>query len=74
MLVLFVVYLLPSLFWSTKAFHGLIQTLCCICCCINCSLGGLVLASKDNQIVLDNTLDARMQIVFKQQLPEVVLV
>lgn len=29
------------------------------------------MASKDGHIVLDNTLDARMQIVFKQQLPEV---
>ena len=39
--------------------------------CVHCSLGGLVLATKDGHIVLDNTLDARMQIVFKQQLPEV---
>lgn len=40
----------------------------CVC---ECSLGGIVMASKDGKIVLDNTLDARMQIVFKQQLPEV---
>lgn len=42
--------------------------LSCVC---ECSLGGIVMASKDGKIVLDNTLDARMQIVFKQQLPEV---
>jgi len=35
------------------------------------SLGGLILATKDGHIVLDNTLDARIEIVFKQQLPEV---
>lgn len=35
------------------------------------SLGGLILATKDGQIVFDNTLDARIEIVFKQQLPEV---
>jgi hypothetical protein len=30
-----------------------------------------VLATKDGRIVLENTLDARLEVVFKQQLPEV---
>ncbi|KAL5230681.1 hypothetical protein ABZP36_029457 [Zizania latifolia] len=36
----------------------------------SCS-GGVVLASQDGKIVCDNTLDARMEISFKQKLPEV---
>ncbi len=35
------------------------------------SAGGVVLATKDGRIVLENTLDARLEVVFKQQLPEV---
>ncbi|KAL3681936.1 hypothetical protein R1sor_024892 [Riccia sorocarpa] len=31
--------------------------------------GGIVLASKDGRIVCDNTLDARVEIAFKQNLP-----
>jgi hypothetical protein len=31
----------------------------------------VVLATKDGHIVLENTLDARLEVVFKQQLPEV---
>jgi hypothetical protein len=31
------------------------------------------LATKDGRIVLENTLDARLEVVFKQQLPEVSL-
>lgn len=31
----------------------------------------MVLATKDGRIVLENTLDARLEVVFKQQLPEV---
>lgn len=30
-----------------------------------------MLATKDGRIVLENTLDARLEVVFKQQLPEV---
>lgn len=37
----------------------------------DCSTGGVVLATKDGRIVLENTLDARLEVVFKQQLPEV---
>lgn len=37
----------------------------------NYSTGGVVLATKDGRIVLENTLDARLEVVFKQQLPEV---
>ena len=33
--------------------------------------GGVVLASKDGRIVCENTLDARLGVVFKQNLPEV---
>ncbi|KAH9566828.1 hypothetical protein CY35_04G149600 [Sphagnum magellanicum] len=33
--------------------------------------GGVVLATKDGRIVLENTLDARLEVVFKQQLPEI---
>jgi V-type H+-transporting ATPase subunit E len=33
--------------------------------------GGVVLATKDGHIVLENTLDARLEVVFKQQLPEI---
>ncbi len=29
------------------------------------------MATKDGRIVLENTLDARLEVVFKQQLPEV---
>jgi V-type H+-transporting ATPase subunit E len=35
------------------------------------SAGGVVLATKDGRIVLENTLDARLEVVFKQQLPEI---
>jgi hypothetical protein len=35
------------------------------------STGGVVMATKDGHIVLENTLDARLEVVFKQQLPEV---
>ena len=35
------------------------------------SNGGVVLASKDGRIVCENTLDARLGVVFKQNLPEV---
>lgn len=45
----------------------------CVDCCVYGSLGGLVLATKDGHTVLDNTLDARLQIVVKQQLPEVLM-
>lgn len=31
------------------------------------------MATKDGRIVLENTLDARLEVVFKQQLPEVSL-
>jgi V-type H+-transporting ATPase subunit E len=37
----------------------------------NSSYGGVVMASKDGCIVLDNTLDARLEIVFKHLQPEV---
>ncbi|CAN6443856.1 unnamed protein product [Victoria cruziana] len=33
--------------------------------------GGVVLASRDGKIVLENTLDARLDVVFRQKLPEV---
>ncbi|KAL2628719.1 hypothetical protein R1flu_013405 [Riccia fluitans] len=33
--------------------------------------GGVVLASKDGRIVCENTLDARLEIAFKQNLPEI---
>lgn len=33
--------------------------------------GGVVLASKDGRIVCENTLDARLNVVFKQKLPEI---
>ncbi|KAG6551035.1 hypothetical protein Mapa_007268 [Marchantia paleacea] len=33
--------------------------------------GGVVLASKDGRIVCENTLDARLEISFKQNLPEI---
>ncbi|KAL2619891.1 hypothetical protein R1flu_000096 [Riccia fluitans] len=33
--------------------------------------GGVVLASKDGRIVCDNTLDARLEIAFKQNLPQI---
>jgi len=36
----------------------------------SCS-GGVVLASKDGKIVCENTLDARLEVVFKQNLPEI---
>ena len=35
------------------------------------SLGGVVLSSMDTKITCDNTLDARVEIVFSQKLPEI---
>lgn len=35
------------------------------------SSGGVVVASQDGKIVLENTLDARLNVVFRQKLPEV---
>ena len=35
------------------------------------SSGGVVLASQDGKIVFENTLDARLDVVFRQKLPEV---
>ncbi len=35
------------------------------------SAGGVVLATKDKRIVCTNTLDARLDIVFNQRLPEI---
>ncbi|KAL6627174.1 hypothetical protein ACP70R_030900 [Stipagrostis hirtigluma subsp. patula] len=37
---------------------------------ISCS-GGVVLASRDGKIVCENTLDARLQVVFRKKLPEI---
>ncbi|KAF5179063.1 V-type proton atpase subunit e [Thalictrum thalictroides] len=36
----------------------------------HCS-GGVVLASRDGKIVLENTLDARLDVVFRKKLPEI---
>ncbi|KAE9620364.1 putative H(+)-transporting two-sector ATPase [Lupinus albus] len=33
--------------------------------------GGVVLASQDGKIVLENTLDARLDVIFRQKLPEI---
>ncbi|XAR55715.1 hypothetical protein NMG60_11035892 [Bertholletia excelsa] len=33
--------------------------------------GGVILASQDGKIVCDNTLDARLDVVFRQKLPEI---
>ncbi|XP_022643203.1 V-type proton ATPase subunit E2-like [Vigna radiata var. radiata] len=33
--------------------------------------GGIVLASEDGKIVLENTLDARLDVIFRQKLPEI---
>ncbi|KAF3449285.1 hypothetical protein FNV43_RR10013 [Rhamnella rubrinervis] len=35
--------------------------------------GGVVLASQDGKIVFENTLDARLDVVFRQKLPEVMM-
>jgi len=35
------------------------------------SSGGVVLASRDGKIVCENTLDARLDVVFRKKLPEV---
>ncbi|KAJ4765703.1 V-type proton ATPase subunit E [Rhynchospora pubera] len=37
---------------------------------LSCS-GGVVLASKDGKIVCENTLDARLDVVFRKKLPEI---
>ncbi|XP_060202790.1 V-type proton ATPase subunit E2-like [Lycium barbarum] len=36
----------------------------------SCS-GGVILASEDGKIVCENTLDARLDVIFKQKLPEI---
>ncbi|KAI9074277.1 hypothetical protein K1719_043762 [Acacia pycnantha] len=33
--------------------------------------GGIVLASEDGKIVLENTLDARLDVIFRQKLPQI---
>ncbi|ESW03790.1 hypothetical protein PHAVU_011G042300 [Phaseolus vulgaris] len=33
--------------------------------------GGIVLASEDGKIVLENTLDARLDVIYRQKLPEI---
>ncbi|KAJ0985387.1 hypothetical protein J5N97_003743 [Dioscorea zingiberensis] len=33
--------------------------------------GGVVLASQDGKIVFENTLDARLEVVFRQKMPEI---
>ncbi|KAM3325993.1 V-type proton ATPase subunit E2-like [Capsicum chacoense] len=38
--------------------------------CSSCS-GGVVLASEDGKIVCENTLDARLNVVFRQKLPKI---
>lgn len=38
------------------------------------SSGGVVLASLDGKIVCENTLDARLDVVFRKKLPEVISV
>lgn len=35
------------------------------------SSGGVVLASRDGKIVCENTLDARLDVMFRKKLPEV---
>ncbi|EEE54136.1 hypothetical protein OsJ_00923 [Oryza sativa Japonica Group] len=35
------------------------------------SSGGVVLASRDGKIVCENTLDARLEVVFRKKLPEI---
>lgn len=35
------------------------------------SSGGVVLASRDGKIVFENSLDARLDVVFRKKLPEV---
>lgn len=35
------------------------------------SSGGVVLASRDGKIVFENTLDARLDVIFRGKLPEV---
>uniref|UniRef100_A0ACD5VKL7 Uncharacterized protein n=1 Tax=Avena sativa TaxID=4498 RepID=A0ACD5VKL7_AVESA len=37
---------------------------------LSCS-GGVVLASRDGKIVFENTLDARLEVVFRKKLPEI---
>lgn len=37
------------------------------------SSGGVVLASRDGKIVFENSLDARLDVVFRNKLPEVSL-
>lgn len=39
--------------------------------CGKFSSGGVVLASRDGKIVCENTLDARLDVVFRKKLPEV---
>ncbi|KAK1376345.1 V-type proton ATPase subunit E [Heracleum sosnowskyi] len=36
----------------------------------SCS-GGIVMASRDGKIVIENTLDARLEVVFRKKLPEI---
>lgn len=38
------------------------------------SSGGVVLASRDGKIVFENSIDARLDVVFRKKLPEVFLV
>ena len=38
---------------------------------VNSCSGGVVLASRDGKIVCENTLDARLDVVFRKKLPEI---
>lgn len=38
--------------------------------CLSCA-GGVVMASQDGKIVCENTLDARLDVAFRQKLPEI---
>ena len=43
-------------------------------CIFYFSSGGVVMASQDGKIVFENTLDARLEVVFRKKLPEVCIV
>lgn len=63
---------------SSQTFLFMIMRMLMIKCADNnhwiFSSGGVVLASRDGKIVLENSIDARLDVAFRKKLPEVFLV
>lgn len=57
--------------WYNLAFKNSKNSFRCFFWVIFFSAGGIVMASRDGKIVIENTLDARLDVLFRSKLPEV---